>query len=245
MNVLQTDYSNLFAAGLRVIESRSTGQGSSSYPVDAISSTDLILSTSEEDFTAPSEVAPNKSSRFPAKLWRHVSWRTDKSSSSANTSALASGAKPPRRRWLSMLPGNVRQETPLDARIWDWSTRVYHATTPLGSVPFRSDRRHHIYCCVPPQRSTRRRGVRRSVPGGQRRSRRHVATHAHSVPRRPAKHRLSALGARLSRLAAQPVRTTTSEIIADALPIPPVLFLPQRDHRPPVGRIEPRRIGHR
>jgi hypothetical protein len=165
MNVLQTDYSNLFAAGLRVIESRSTGRGSTSHPVDAISFTDLNLSTSdlEEDFTAPIDVP--KSSRFPGKLWRHVSWRREITSSPANTSALA-GAKPPRRRWLSMLPGNDRQETPLDARIWDWSTRVYNATTLLGLVPFRHDRRHHIYCCVLPQRSARgRRGVRGSVPG--------------------------------------------------------------------------------
>jgi hypothetical protein len=133
MNVLQTDYSNLFAAGLRVIESRSTGRGSTSHPVDAISFTDLNLSTSdlEEDFTAPIDVP--KSSRFPGKLWRHVSWRREITSSPANTSALA-GAKPPRRRWLSMLPGNDRQETPLDARIWDWSTRVYNATTLLGEA---------------------------------------------------------------------------------------------------------------
>jgi hypothetical protein len=136
MNALQTDYSNLFAAGLRVIESRSTGRGSSSHPVDAVSSTDLNLSTSdlepEEGFTTPIEVAPKKSSRFPANLWRHVSWRKEKLSSSAKTNALAGGAKPPRRSWLSMSPGNVRQETPLDARICDWSTRVYHATTLLG-----------------------------------------------------------------------------------------------------------------
>ena len=129
MNVLQTDYSNLFAAGLRVIESRSTGRGSSFQPVDAVSSTNLNLSTSDLE---PEEAAPKKSSRFSAKLWRHASGRREKSSSSANTSALAGGAKPSHRRWLSMLPKNVKQETPLDARIWDWSTHVYHATTLLG-----------------------------------------------------------------------------------------------------------------
>ncbi|KAI9454778.1 hypothetical protein BJY52DRAFT_707235 [Lactarius psammicola] len=134
MNVLQTDYSNLFAAGLRVIESRSTGRGSS-HPVSAVSSTNLNLSASdresEEDFPAPIEVAPKKTSSFPTKLWRHVSLRREKSSS-PNTSALAGGAKPRHRRWRSMLPGCVGQETALDARIWDWSTSVYHATTLPG-----------------------------------------------------------------------------------------------------------------
>ncbi len=136
MNVLQTDYSNLFAAGLRVIESRSTGRGSSeSHPVYAVSSTNLNLSASdrepEEDFAAPIEVTPKKTSIFPTKLWRHVSLRREKSSS-PNTSALAGSAKPRHRRWRSMLPGSVGQETALDARIWDWSTSVYHATTLVG-----------------------------------------------------------------------------------------------------------------
>ena len=133
MNVLQTDYSNLFAAGLRVIESRSTGRGSSPHPVSAVSSTNLDLSVSdrepEEDFRAPIEVAHKKCSSFPANLWRHVS-RKEKSSS-ANDSVLAGGAKPRLWRWLSMLP-SFGQETPLDERIWDWSTSVYHATALPG-----------------------------------------------------------------------------------------------------------------
>lgn len=134
MNVLQTDYSNLFAAGLRVIESRSTGRRSPTHPVlvDDGSSINRNMSTSdlesEDDFMAPIEVTPKKTSRFPAKIWRHVSLRREKSCSSTNASALAPGAKPARPRWLSRLPGNVKQESPLDARIWDWSTGVYHAT---------------------------------------------------------------------------------------------------------------------
>jgi len=121
--VLQTDYSNLFAAGLRVIESRSTGRGCS--PVFTVSSTDLNLSASVED--APIEVPPKKSSRFPANLWRHVSSRKEKSSST-NGSFLADDAKPRHWRWRSMLPGSIGQDAPLDERIWDWSTSVYHAT---------------------------------------------------------------------------------------------------------------------
>jgi len=132
MNVLQTDYSNLFAAGLRVIESRSTDRGSLSHPVHAVSSLNRSISDLEPEEKAPIEVAPKKTSRFPAKIWHHVSRRREKSSSSANASTLASGAQSPPRRWLSMLPGNVREETPLDARIWDWSTHVYHATTLPG-----------------------------------------------------------------------------------------------------------------
>ncbi|KAI9434389.1 hypothetical protein H4582DRAFT_797200 [Lactarius indigo] len=134
MNVLQTDYSNLFAAGLRVIESRSTGRGSS-HPVQTVSSTNLNSSASDrepsEDSAASIEVAPKKTSRFSTKLWRRVSWRREKPSS-ANTNAVEGGVKPRRRSWRSMLPGCVGQETALDARIWDWSTSVYHATTLLG-----------------------------------------------------------------------------------------------------------------
>ncbi|KAF8274626.1 hypothetical protein EI94DRAFT_1695775 [Lactarius quietus] len=136
MNVLQTDYSNLFAAGLRVIESRSTGRGSS-HPVFAVSSTNLNTSASarepEEAFTAPIEHSPKKCSRFPANLLRRVSWRKEKSSST-NASVLASDAKPPRFwRWRSMLPAeSVEQEMQLDERIWDWSTSVYHATALPG-----------------------------------------------------------------------------------------------------------------
>ncbi|KAH9063549.1 hypothetical protein EDB87DRAFT_127617 [Lactarius vividus] len=130
MNVLQTDYSNLFAAGLRVIESRSTGRGSSqSYPVHAVS---LNLSASDRDpegeFAAPVEDSPKKTSRFSTKLWRRVSWRREKPSS-ANTNVVDDDAKPRQRTWRSMLPGCVGQETALDERIWDWSTGVYHATT--------------------------------------------------------------------------------------------------------------------
>ena len=134
MNVLQTDYSNLFAAGLRVIESRSTGRGSSPHPVSAVSSTNLNLSASdrepEEDFRAPIEVSHKRSSGFPASLWRHVSRRKEMSSS-ANDSVLAGGAKSRLWRWRSMLP-SFGQETPLDERIWDWSTSVYHATALPG-----------------------------------------------------------------------------------------------------------------
>lgn len=118
MNVLQTDYSNLFAAGLRVIESRSTGRACS--PVFTVSSADMNFSTSVEE-----DIPPKKSSRFPANLWRHVSSRKEKSSS-ANGSFLADGAKPRIWRWRS------RQEAPLDERIWDWSTGVYHATALPG-----------------------------------------------------------------------------------------------------------------
>lgn len=132
MNILQTDYSNLFAAGLRVIESRSTGRGSS-HPV---SSTNLDLSASdrepEEDLAVPVEVAPKKASHFPTNLWRHVSWRKDKSPSASSSAIAGGGIKSRHRRWRSVLPGNVAQETALDARIWDWSTHVYHATTLLG-----------------------------------------------------------------------------------------------------------------
>lgn len=133
MNVLQTDYSNLFAAGLRVIESRSTGRGSSeSHPVHAVSPTNSNLSPSdrepEGEFAAPIDVSPKKTSRFSTKLWRRVSWRREKPSS-ANTNVVDGGAKPHQRTWRSMLPGCVGQETALDARIWDWSTGVYRATT--------------------------------------------------------------------------------------------------------------------
>jgi hypothetical protein len=127
MNVLQTDYSNLFAAGLRVIESRSTGRACS--PAFAVSSTASVRQT-EEDFTAPIEVASKKCSRFPANLWRHVS-RKEKASST-NASFLAGDAKPRLWRWRSMLPGSVGQDVPLDERIWDWSTSVYHATALPG-----------------------------------------------------------------------------------------------------------------
>ena len=131
MNVLQTDYSNLFAAGLRVIESRSPGRGSF-HPVDAVSSVNVNWSVSDEEvFTAPIDIAPKKSSRFPANLWRRVSWGKERSPST-NDSVLACGSKPRLWRWRSMLPGSVGKETPLDERIWDWSTSVYHATALPG-----------------------------------------------------------------------------------------------------------------
>jgi hypothetical protein len=106
MNVLQTDYSNLFAAGLRVIESRTTGR----------------RSYEEEDFVGPSiELAPRKPSPFPTKLWHRLSGRRAESSSKID-----GVAKP---RWRSMLSGTLAApETALDERIWDWSTRVYRAT---------------------------------------------------------------------------------------------------------------------
>jgi len=128
MNVLQTDYSNLFAAGLRVIESRSPGRGS----FDAVSSTNLNWSSSDRvTEEAPIDLSPKKSSRFPANLWRRVSWGKEKSPST-NDSVLACGFKPRLWRLRSMLPGSVGQETPLDERIWDWSTSVYHATALPG-----------------------------------------------------------------------------------------------------------------
>ncbi|KAH9052281.1 hypothetical protein EDB87DRAFT_533933 [Lactarius vividus] len=171
MNVLQTDYSNLFAAGLRVIESRSTGRGSSqSYPVHAVS---LNLSASDRDpegeFAAPVEDSPKKTSRFSTKLWRRVSWRREKPSS-ANTNVVDDVAKPRQRTWRSMLPGCVGQETCTgradmgleyqciprnDPRTKEWSVPI--RTWMTRSIPstrrYPRARRSSLRCPAPPPRS--------------------------------------------------------------------------------------------
>ncbi len=112
MNVLQTDYSNLFAAGLRVIESRTTSRGSSYPGYDS--------ELEGEDIIGPSPKKP-----FPTKLWRRLSGRS--------SSNIDGATKPRHSRWRSMLSGTLAgHETALDARVWDWSTRVYRATTLRG-----------------------------------------------------------------------------------------------------------------
>jgi hypothetical protein len=135
MNVFETDYSKLFAAGLRVIHSRSKGRRSPSEhqhcpPVSNSSST----ATADYDHlpTASSRVASSwKTFQFPTRLWRLPSSRNEATESAEpNLPAAANdpNAKPARRR---SMPSGIMEETTLDVRIRDWSARVSYATTIL------------------------------------------------------------------------------------------------------------------
>ncbi|KAH9981705.1 hypothetical protein BJV74DRAFT_75084 [Russula compacta] len=129
MNMFETDYSNLFAAGLRVIESRSTDRTSLSAESQPSSSISPFTGIANRDQHPPlsSSSSSRKAFHYPTRLWRRPSPRNEKTSS-ADSSLSTARSKPARRRSLS---GGVVEETALDVRIWDWSTRVSNATTIL------------------------------------------------------------------------------------------------------------------
>src|SRR5712671_3188349 len=136
MNVFETDYSNLFAAGLRVIQSRRTSRRSS--PESPLSpspvSSPTRTSEHERDPTQSSGSSSSwKTFHFPTRLWRRrPSPRNDKASSAdarSLTPTKDSKSKSARRR---SMPGDVAEENALDVRIWDWSTRVSNLTTVFG-----------------------------------------------------------------------------------------------------------------
>ena len=135
MNVfVETSYSNLFAAGLRVIHSRSTGRRSSSDPqLSSLVSLSSSIGAVDHDQHPPvSSRTPSsrKTFHFPTRLWRLPSPRSEKSGSAdANIMATKdANSKPARRR---SMPGGTVEETTLDVRIWDWSTRMSFANTIL------------------------------------------------------------------------------------------------------------------
>jgi hypothetical protein len=140
MNVFETDYSKLFAAGLRVIQSRSKGRRSPSEhqhcpPVSNSPST--VTADCDHLPTASSRVPSSwKTFQFPARLWRLPSSRNGTTESAERilpATTNDSNAKAARRR--SMPSGNLEETTrDLDVRIWDWSRRVSYATTILESV---------------------------------------------------------------------------------------------------------------
>ncbi|KAH9954896.1 hypothetical protein BC827DRAFT_919764 [Russula dissimulans] len=142
MSVFETDYSNLFAAGLRVIQSRRTGRRSSPESALNPAAVSSRMSTSEHDHDpTPSTGSSSswKTFHFPTRLWRRPSPRNNKASSADASSSLTptntrdAKPKPTRRRSRSM-PGDVAEESTsaLDVRIWDWTTRVSNAATIFG-----------------------------------------------------------------------------------------------------------------
>ncbi|KAI0246297.1 hypothetical protein BJV78DRAFT_1158008 [Lactifluus subvellereus] len=120
---MDADYSNLFAAGLRVIESRS-----SSYLGSSVSSSSP---PDNEDVTAPNKIPSWKTFHFPTRLWRCPSPRNEKTPAADPSLNAACDVKPKPARRRSM-SGGVVEETALDVQIWDWSTRVHQATSLLG-----------------------------------------------------------------------------------------------------------------
>jgi hypothetical protein len=135
MNGFETDYSKLFAAGLRVIQSRSKGRRSSeSQHCTPVSNAPSSIATADYDHlpTASSKAASSrKTFHFPTRLWRLPSSRNEMTESAVRNLAAATNdpkSKPARRR---SMPSGVMEETTLDVRIWDWSTRVSYANTIL------------------------------------------------------------------------------------------------------------------
>jgi len=134
MNVFETSYSNLFAAGLRVIHSRSTSRRSSSDSQlrSLVSHSPSTGAVDHDQLSSVSSRAPSsgKTFHFPTRLWRLPSPRNEESESAgANmTAAKDATSRPAHRR---SMPGGIMEETTLDVRIWDWSTRVSFATTIL------------------------------------------------------------------------------------------------------------------
>jgi len=136
MDVFESDYSNLFAAGLRGIQSRSTDPDPSSpksqlYPVIASS-----IDTGSADHNQ--DVKRVKGPGIPSSFWKsfHLStrlWRrparlprSEKISSVVRGLTARSDAESRSTRRQS-IPSNVVEEASLKVRILDWSLHVSNA----------------------------------------------------------------------------------------------------------------------
>ncbi|KAI9454803.1 hypothetical protein F5148DRAFT_1288535 [Russula earlei] len=119
MSVFEADYSNLFAAGLRVIQSKSKGRRSS--PDSPLCSpVPSSTATTEHDQGLTPSSGPSSSWRtfhFPTRLWRRTSPRNDKRSSAGPDLTTAKEAESKHARRRSM-PNGIGEESVLDVRIW-------------------------------------------------------------------------------------------------------------------------------
>ncbi|KAI0259663.1 hypothetical protein BC834DRAFT_1045133 [Gloeopeniophorella convolvens] len=130
MSVLYTDYSRLFSAGLRVIESRRTPRR------PHLAALSVLTHTSSH--TSSDSPAPSPPPKRPAPApWKRL-WRRSVLPKPIATPAPAPtpphpekadprSAKRARRR---MMPARVVEDTALDVRIWDWSARVSRLAAP-------------------------------------------------------------------------------------------------------------------
>lgn len=139
MDLFETDYSNLFAAGLRGIQSRPTGRSTSEPQLGPAVSSSTGSAARDEDVKRVKEptIPPSfwKTFLLPTRFWRPPSRspRRGKPSSSAVRSPTASNdaRSKPARPQPQLMPRDIVEETSLNLRILDWSVRVSNATAFL------------------------------------------------------------------------------------------------------------------
>src|SRR5258707_7171634 len=137
---MDADYSNLFAAGLRGIQSRSVDPGRSSsepqlYP--AVSSS-KGAGSADHDQDVKRVKGPGVPSSFwktfllSRRLWRRSSPspRSEKTSTAVRSLTASVNAES-RSAHHRSIPSNVVEETSLKLRILDWSVRVSNAIAAL------------------------------------------------------------------------------------------------------------------
>ncbi|KAI0269086.1 hypothetical protein BGY98DRAFT_1101233 [Russula aff. rugulosa BPL654] len=134
MDVFEADYSNLFAAGLRGIQSRSTDPDRSPQP-DISSSIGAGSADRDQDVKhvkGPSVPSFWKSFLLSTRLWRLPSRfpRAEMSSSAVrNLKSWTNAVSKASRR--QSIPSHVVEESSLKLRILDWSSHVSNA---LGTL---------------------------------------------------------------------------------------------------------------
>jgi hypothetical protein len=139
MDVFETDYSNLFAAGLRGIQTRSSGRSSSEPQLcPAVSSSAGSADLGQDVKRVKGPSIPSsfwKTFLLPTRLWPRPSRlsrspRIEKALSAVRSPSVSTNAKSKPTRPQAM-PSDAVEETSLNLRILDWSLRVSNATAIL------------------------------------------------------------------------------------------------------------------
>jgi hypothetical protein len=139
MDVFEADYSNLFAAGLRGIQSRSTDLDRPQlHPTRPAISSSVGAGSADRDQGVKRVKGPSvppsfwKSFLLSTRLWRRPSRlpRTEKTSPAVRSLTFwnDSVSKSARRQ---SIPSDVVEESSLKLRILDWSLRVSNAVGTL------------------------------------------------------------------------------------------------------------------
>ena len=136
MDVFEADYSNLFAAGLRGIQSRSTDADQPQLHPATSSSVGAGSADCDQDVKrvkSPSFPSPFwKSFLLSTRLWRRPSRfpRTEKASSAVHSLTFLNDTSSRSSRRQS-IPSDAGEESSLKLRILDWSLRVSNAVDTL------------------------------------------------------------------------------------------------------------------